>query len=321
MPNENNSSIVSDQIRDLTNRVHFAGRLAELEIAEGKTKKDVPYIRLTGAIQCSDDPADTYYFRSFAQAKKADGSDSKQYESIRNWAKEAVPMTKDKEGCTWVDASGSVYCQDYVNAQHQLQQNFEYRMSFFGPFKDYAKGIDLEGYIAGIRPEIKPGSDGEETGRAILRLISKERFGNNIIDFNNIIVPQEYADQLEDMGYVRGATATFFMNLVTTVEESKKKAGGFGEQRTTGATRKVEIVITGGNAAIDADEENALDGNTIKLAMAERKAHLDEIEAAGYQGGQKNKASGASESARTGFGTPSTAGKAPAVDDEGDFPF
>ena len=58
----------TDQIRQLVNKVHLAGALAELEVKEGQTQTGVPYLSLNGAIQCGESAVSTVRFRSFIKA-------------------------------------------------------------------------------------------------------------------------------------------------------------------------------------------------------------------------------------------------------------
>ena len=317
----------TDQIRQVRNRVHLAGRVAELTVTEGKTKKDIPYISLEGVIQCGDDAVYDVHFKTFSQAKKANGEDSKAYTNIKEWASKAIPMTKSKENCTWVDMVGSLRCRDFVSREGKLIQGIEYNMTLFNDFKEYACEIDLEGYIAGIKDEVRKNGDDEvETGRKIIRLFSREQIGTAIIDYTRIIVPKEYADQLEDNGFEQGRTATFYITLTPTQNSAPKKAG-IGQQRVTEGRAYLEPLMTGADMPIDEDSPEALPTALMKAGMNERKAHLKEIEDAGYQGGSSNNSSSASttSSNRGGNAFSSTAKKEKeaieAVDDDGEFPF
>ena len=67
----------TDQIRSLTNKIHLAGALAELDpIKTGSTKDGIPYIRLRGAIQCGPTAVYTRQFTAFIKSKKANGEDN-----------------------------------------------------------------------------------------------------------------------------------------------------------------------------------------------------------------------------------------------------
>ena len=309
----------TEQIRRLINNIHLAGRLGELEIKTGKTKKDIDYISLRGVIICGEEPVYSMRFRSFAQAKKSDGTDSKAYVNLCNWAKKAVPMTKNPEEFTWVDAKGSIRANDYVNQQGKLVEGYEINLNSFNDFTEYACELDFEGYIAGIKDETK-GEENDPTGRKILYLIGKNTIGNDIIELKNIIVPDEYAEALEENEYETGRTAIFFMTYIPNHKE-EIKSGGIGKQRVTSGTNYLEMVMTGADPVYSEDSDKSLSTALIKNARQERKTHLKEIEEKGYLGG----ADGDSDSDSSGgtsksSGVGQTRGKLETVDDD-EIPF
>ena len=315
----------TEQIRRLVNNVHLSGRLGELEVNEGVTEKGLDYISVKGTIVCGEDPVFTRRFSAWASEKKKDGSDNKNYPKIREWAKNAVPMTKDIEHPTWVDAQGSVATMDYVNAQGTLVQGLQYNISFFNDFKEYACTLDIEGYIAGILDETK-GDDEEPTGRKILHLISKNAIGNDIIDFNRynkIIIPQDLVGDFEEYGYEVGRTATFFISLLPAHKEEVKK-GGIGKQRVVGGQNYLEMIVTGADPMVPEDSNQALSTALIKNAKEQRKAKLKELENEGYQGGKSGNSKGSSSSSSSGSSSSKTGigvrGKLSTVEDD-EIPF
>lgn len=311
----------TDQIRQLTNKVHLAGALAELEIKEGQTKDGTDYISFTGAIQCGETPVSTVRFRSFIKAKKADGTDSKNYDKAKKWASKAVPMTKNKENCTFVDMIGSLTDNPYVSKDGTLVESFQYSTQLINDFNDYAAEIDLEGFVHSIVDETK-GEEGEKTGRKKMRLITRDMF-NNTMDMKNIIVPADLVEALEDNDYEKGCTATFFINLIPTQKEVVAKKGGIGAQRTTEGRNYLEMILVGADPVVDPESEDALSAKLIKNAMNERKNRLDEIKDAGYQGSSSSDSSSSTSSgSRTGIGnTKPSASKVAPVDDDDEFPF
>ena len=309
----------TEQIRRLINNIHLAGRLGELEIKTGKTKKDVDYISLRGVIICGEEPVYSMRFRSFAQAKKSDGTDSKAYVNLCNWAKKAVPMTKNPEEFTWVDTRGSIRANDYVNQQGKLVEGYEINLNSFNDFTEYACELDFEGYIAGIKDETK-GEDNDPTGRKILYLIGKNTIGNDIIELKNIIVPNEYAEALEENEYETGRTAIFFMTYMPNHKE-EIKSGGIGKQRVTSGTNYLEMVMTGADPVYSEDSDKSLSTALIKNARQERKTHLKEIEEKGYLGGADGDSdTGSSEETSKSSGVGQTRGKLETVDDD-EIPF
>ena len=271
----------NEQIRQLVNRVHLAGQLAQLEIKTGDSQKGIPYISLRGAVQCGTEPIYTVRFRSFCLKTKSDGTDNGLYSNIVKWAKEAIPMTKDKDNCTWVDLVGSINPNDYINKEGNLQETYEYNISFFSEFQKYYADIDIEGYIYSIKDEVD--REGSTTGRKRLRLISKTQIGNQAIDFKNIMIPEEYAYQLEDAGYEPGRTATFFITLTPNVRE-EPKSGGLGKQRITNGRAYLEYLMTGAREPVKEESKDALDKKVINNLLKERNNKLDAIKNEGYKG-------------------------------------
>lgn len=320
MPNNEKNT---DQIRQLTNKVRLAGAVAEIEYKEGLTKEtNIPYIQINGAIQCGENAVNTVKFKSFIKAQKADGSDSKNYTKVKKWVKECVPMTQNKNNCTFVDLQGSMVANDYVNREGKLIEGFTYNMQLFNDFTEYVCQIDMEGFIHSIIDETV-GEEGEATGRKKLRLISRDVY-RNTLDIKNIFIPKELVSAVEENEYEVGRTATFFVDLMPNKKEARVQVGGIGKQRITEGRAYLEMVMTGANLPIDEDSDKAIPAKLIKAAMNERKIHLKEIEDAGFQGSSEssnmtNSTSRNSVGAKT---TPAPAPKkAPVVDDDDDFPF
>lgn len=327
-----NSNTNTDQIRQLENKVHLAGVLAELsEINEGTTSTGIPYISFSGAVQCGPSAVETVRFRSFVKSKKSDGTDSKNFIKVKEWVKTAVPMTKDKEKATKVDMVGSLTDNPYVNNAGTLVEATQYNVQLFGEFKEYAAEIDLEGFIHSIVDETKGADSDELTGRQRLRLISRDIF-RNTLDIKNIIIPKDLVRPLRDEGYERGSTTTFYVTLTPNAAPAPAKKGGIGVQRsTTTGNSYLEWVMTGASEVIPSDDEKALSSKLIKDAMTERKTRLDEIKEAGYQGGSTSSSSSApaahAASAASAASRNSVSGKSnsevtmtPIVEDD-DFPF
>lgn len=304
----------NEQIRQLINRVHLAGQLAQLEVKKGNTQKGVPYISIRGAIQCGEEPIYTVYFKSFCQKTKSDGTDNKQYINIVNWAKDAIPMTKDKENCTWVDLVGSINPNDFINRENALQETYEYNISFFSEFKEYYADIDIEGYIYSIKDEVD--KEGSTTGRKRLRLISKTQIGNQAIDFKKIIIPEEYANQLEDAGYEPGRTATFFITLTPNVKE-EPKSGGLGKQRMTNGKATLEFLMTGAKEPIKEESKDALSKEVISNILKERNSKLDAIKNEGYKGNDTSNTSNTSNTSSD----ENKKNKFTEIQDDDEFPF
>lgn len=314
----------TDQIRSLANRVHLAGALAELsEAREGTTKDGTPYFSFQGVIQCGEGKIYEQRFKTFVKSKKTDGTDSKNFAKVKEWYANAVPMTKSNNP-TMVDMVGSLTDNPYVNSEGKLVEATQYNMVLFGEFKDYAAEIDLEGFIHSIIDETKGVDSDELTGRQRMRLISRDIFSNTL-DVKNIIIPKDLVEPLAQNDYERGATAKFFITLLPhDGAAAPVKGGGIGVQRVNTGASYLEWVMTGADAVIDSDSEQALKPEIVKAAMNVRKSNLDEIQSKGYQGN----ATSSTSTARTGVGSKTTTTKAASTNEEmedvlndDDFPF
>lgn len=310
----------TDQIRRLANSATLSGYLADIESKQGVDKNGVDYIRIRGQIQCGEDALITRNFSSFIKAKKSDGTDSENYEKVLDWVKHAVPMTKDKENATLVKLVGSLVANDYVSSDGELRENNIVSAQFFNDFDEFACNLDIEGYIKSIVDEERGSDDDKKpTGRKRLNLISMD-FYHNTLDIKNIIIPKEFVDALDDNGYVKGATAKMYISWVPNERsETKPKAKGFGQQRTTEGRRYLETVLTGGDIAYDEDEQENMIITTqmCKAMLNERASRLKELEEAGYQGSKGN----SSSSAPSGFGSKSSGKMSPVIDDDSEIPF
>lgn len=279
---------MSDKVRQMTNKVVLAGKVAELEVRKGVTEKKVPYISVKGAIQFGEHKAMTRNFEKFVQeySIKEDGSHKKNkaYPKVVEWADNAVSIAKSSyEAATEVSIQGTFATNDYINKENKLVEALKVDAAFFNEVgDDYKATADIEGYIQTITPETK-GEDQTETGRLRVTILTNDFFGN-IIPVKNIIVPAELRDDFED-GYEVGQTAKVFIDFVLHEGEAKpKKSGGIGVQRTTDGASYVEMILTGADSAIDEDDENAYSKEAVKIGLAERETSLKTIKDNGYQG-------------------------------------
>lgn len=305
---------MSDKVRQMTNKVVLAGKVAELEIREGTTEKKVPYISVKGVIQFGEHKAQTRNFEKFVMeySVKEDGShkENKAYPKIVEWAKKAKSVASTNyEEATEVSIQGAFATNDYVNKEEKLIEALKIDAAFFNDLDgDYKGTADIEGYIQSITPETK-GEDQTETGRLRVTIITNDFFGN-VIPVKNIIVPKELREAFED-NYEVGQTAKVFIDFVLHEgEEKPKKSGGIGVQRTTDGKSYVEMVLTGADPAIDEDEKDAFSREAVRIGMAERKSELDELKEKGYQGSSGKSISSASNTSKP---------KTPVTDD--DIPF
>ena len=294
---------MSDKVRQMTNKVVLAGKVAELEVRKGTTEKKVPYISVKGAIQFGEHKAQTRNFEKFVMeySIKEDGShkENKAYPKVVEWAEKAKSIAKTTyDEATEVSIQGAFAKNDYVNKEDKLVEGLKIEAAFFNDLDgDYKGTADIEGYIQTITPETK-GEDQTETGRLRVTILTNDFFGN-IIPVKNIIVPAELRDAFED-AYEVGQTAKVFVDFVLHEGEAKpKKAGGIGVQRTTDGKSYVEMILTGADPAMDEDEKDAFSREAVRIGMAERKAELDRVKEEGYKGGNGGGQSFSSASSNT----------------------
>lgn len=281
----------SDQIRRLTNRVVLSGALAEMESKKDKTRDGVPYVRVRGVIQCGETPIYKVSFTSFVKAQKTNGEDNDNYDTWLKWIADAVPMTEDKENPTMVKLIGSMTSNPYVGQDGKFHPNAtQNNMTWIYDFDEYACTFDVEGFVYSVTDEVRgKEDDAEETGRKKIRLLTTD-FYQNVLDIPNIYVPEEMVDSLEEFGYEKGATVSIYADWTPSENSTPVvKSKGFGKQRVSTGRSFLQLVLTGGDEAYDEDSEKAITPAMAKTMIAERKAQLEEIENAGYQGTKNDK--------------------------------
>lgn len=283
---------MSDKIRQTVNNVVLTGKVAEFEKRTGTVEKTgAPYISVKGVIQFGTSKAESRHFEKFVQEySEKDGKrkENKAYPKVVEWANKVKSIADSSyEEATAVSITGSFATNDYVNSEEKLIETLKIDAAFFNDVDgDYKGTADIEGYIQSILPETK-GDDKDETGRLRVTILTTDFFGN-IIPVKNIIVPSDLREGFED-GYEVGQTAKVYIDFVLNKAEPKpKKKGGLGIQRETEGKSYVEMILTGADPAIDEDEEGALSKEAVKIALAERKAALKELEEKGYQGSNKS---------------------------------
>lgn len=286
---------MSDKIRELVNQVVLTGKLAEIEVTEDKNKDKIPYISVKGAVQFGDSKILTHKFEKYVQEVKADGTDSRVYPKVKEFAKNAKSIAKfGFEEATEVSIQGSFVTNDYVNAEEKLIETLKIDAAFFNDVDgEYRGTADIEGYIQSILPETK-GEDKQETGRLRVTMLTTDFFGN-LVPVKHIIVPAELKGDFE-AGYEVGQTAKLYIDFTPSKTEAKpKKTGGIGKQRETDGKVYLEMIVTGADTAFDEDDAKAIDKKAIKIALAERKTKLDEIVNKGYQGSKGKSISNATQ--------------------------
>lgn len=312
---------MSDKIKAVVNEVHLAGKVAEAEVKTGLTKEDkIPYVSIKGAIQFGDTKVKTKRFETFVQQEKKGGGENKLYSPILAFANSVKSIVDtDFETATVIDLQGNFSANDYIDASDKLIESQRIDIKFFNEcdndIEKFKGTADIEGYIQTIAEETR-GEDKTETGRLRVSVITADFFGN-IVPIKNIVVPEHLHDAFLN-GYEVGQSAILYVDFIPNKAEAKpKKTGGLGVQRETDGKSYLEMVVTGASPAIDEDDPNGISQEAIKIALAERKASLNELVEKGYQGGKKDVRNNLGTKSAT---TPSTK-KKPAPVAEDDMPF
>ena len=302
---------VDEKVKPLINRVRLGGMLTSLsEMREGVSSDGVPYVSFSGKIACDPDGIIELPFRTFEKAKTKRGTDIKNYPLVIDWYKHAVAKENDPENATMLEVAGSLTDNPYVNKEGKLIEGYQYSMKYFSAFDKYKAEIDIEGYVASIVEEVK-GEEETPTGRMRMALISRDGF-NNVLHLQNLVIPADFVEALEDAGWEKGATIQAAIDIKPNEAPKVVQTSGFGKQHVVANRIRREFVITGGQNAFDEDSTRAISKAQAHSMMGERKAKLDEVEHGGYLGG---KTSG-------GTITRGSIGKnSPVLDDDDDMPF
>lgn len=274
----------SEQLRDFVNKVEVNGTLATLEVNEGETDKKIPYMSVKGEIQFGETGVETIKFKSFALAKKTDGTDSKAYKNLVDWVEKAVPMTKDKANATKTLFRGSFASNDFYTDKdggRVVESNVFNVNNFFNYEENYEEAtnaiVDFEGYVKAIADETK-GEDKTPTGRKRVTLVGLD-YRKEAIVLKNIIVEEDLAEDFVESVPV-GSTAKFSMGYFVHKGQVKKPTGGLGKQRVTEGRDYLELVLEGCSEVYEDDKE-VITPKILKELMNVREAKLAEIKAKG----------------------------------------
>jgi hypothetical protein len=89
---------------------------------------------------------------------------------------------------------------------------------------------------------------------------------------------------------------------------------------STSGNSYLEMILVGGSDPYDEDSKDALSPKIVRAMMAERTAHIKEVEANGYLGNKGNTASTGSTAKSGGFGKAKT-GSFTTIEDDDELPF
>lgn len=279
----------SEQLRDFVNKIDVNGTLATMEVKEGETENKVPYISVKGSIQFGETGVETLNFRSFALAKKTDGTDSKAYANLANWIEKAVPMTEDKANATKGLFRGSFASNDFYTDRDGgsvVESNIFNVSGFFDYDANFTEKnstnaiVDFEGYVKAIADETK-GEEKTPTGRKRVTLIGLD-YRKEAIVLKNIILTEDIAEDFMDLLPV-GSTAKFTLGYYVHKGQTKKPTGGLGKQRVTEGRDYLELVLEGCSDPYEDDKE-VITPKIMKELMNVREAKLAKIKEEGENG-------------------------------------
>lgn len=280
----------SEQIRDFINRETVNGTLATLEIKEGKTSSDVPYLSVKGEIQFGETGVETLKFRSFATAQKSDGTDSKAYTNLSSWVEKAIPMTQDKANATKNLFRGVVASNDFYTDKDggTVVESNVFNVNSFGDYDENFTGsdnatnaiVDIEACVKAIADETK-GEDKTPTGRKRVTLVGLD-YRKEAIVLKNVILPEDIAEDFMDLVPV-GSTAKFTLGYYIHKGTAKKATGGIGKQRVTEGRDYLELVIEGCSDPYE-DDKDVITPKKMKELMNVREIKLNRIKEEGENG-------------------------------------
>jgi len=313
--------------KKMKNEVTLAGSILSFEkdkvtglnYREGVTKTGAKYISFKGQIAVGDNSDYGVRFNCFLSSLKKDGTPSKLYQPAVDWVKSAVAKIDNAESYTRVEMKGSLADAPYVRQDNELNADYvEYSVTRFYPFREYKANIAIDGYISSIGDEVD--YEGEETGRKVMKVITRDNFGKTI-ELNKVFVPESFVADIERANWEPKATVPMEINLeVKTVTRTVATTSGFGKASKDTSSDKTwkEMVVCWGDNAYE--DERALTVAEVKEMTKERQDRLDRIKAEGYKGagavGSRTSANGSNSSA--GFGS-STNVKTEATDEEMNF--
>lgn len=297
---------MSEQMRQLTNKVILSGKLAELKVTEGNNKNKVPYISLEGKVRFGPDTIHEQEFKLYVQKFNSEGKENKNYPKITEFAAKNAALTIAKttyEEAAEVKMEGNFAINDYVNSKNELKESIRIEGKFLNDCDKNSDGTSVydaigvvEGYIESIIPETR-GEDANPTGRLKVALLTNDFFGN-LIPMRNLYVESDMADDFGSI-YEVGQTAKFTIQYISSKSQKETKKTAFGKMHVD-ETNYLQMIIIGGDEPFDSDDERAISSATIKAAKLARQEQLDAIKAEGYKGNKNNgngKSSGSSVAA------------------------
>lgn len=276
------------------NTVNIVGVLKELYIEEKVTSDKRGYVQgkaiiavdqeIDGAMVENEIPV-----RMFSMKKKKDGTDNAVYAAIvrmkENFTSLAAAETPSQASRVAITSGQLQENCWYDKTKGTVRTGFQISSNFMNKAKDEQNNcatFELTGVIGQISEETD--RNGDETGNVLVKLIvvGYPRNNNGYVEVINLVAKSPLAVEHIRNNWNQGDTVRVagIVNIsyhVTTWKEEQ----GFGDaiERTKTETKK-ELIITSGSAT-GFDEENSYDSDSIKIALNERSARLEELKTKG----------------------------------------
>ena len=317
------------ELRQSSNKAILIGKLMDMEINTGTTKKGDGWIGVKRIVKSiSDGKENENEVKLFATDKS---KLHKSYSTIANEYKTAKLV--GEENADRIKIEGELIFEKYsskksgkISTSRKIKGVFVNRIDSTDVIDEV--GAEVECVVVDSKPELD--KDGIETGRLEVKLMTVG-YGNNIIEFERTFVNEGLADVFPTV-YNNGDTAKFIFHAFNyseakkdVEEDTSEPTMGFGQglknKLSTSKNFVNELNIIGGQmpqceeGKFYTEEEIAYMKKLIQLKNDELMGELDGTPQTQQQAPQQNMAFG------SGLGTPAQSPSTPAPIDDEDIPF
>lgn len=276
----------------MTNKVELIGKVAEIEVREGKTKKEVPYVSGTIKIETSQDNIIPVDF--FAQKVNAKGNESPLYKSLLTVAKDyksIADVGREEASIVKID-SGEVIENIFSPDGTGIFRGFKINSNFFNrKTEEPMNKFTIEGIFLNAREEIEKDVP---TGTLIVSLLYLGyENAPHVLDF--------YVSNPAGVEYIKntvseGQLIKFAGKVIVSEEITEKtETAAFGEPIVT-YSRKISRRLEVSSAGAPVDAPHSMDD--IQKFLATREGNITTIKA---NAAAKNTSSAQSKPAASNF--------------------
>lgn len=293
-----------EKTNESQNEVIITGILNELDIVEGKSAEDQPYVRGTAYIRVDQEiegevKENIIPVKMFSMMyKKGTKEVSKLYTRILNYKNEfkSLAIVDSPSEASRVTVTASISENSFYNeSTDSIITGFQVSSNFINKAKDSDKEgakFVFSGVVINTNSEVN--SDGEETGRLFVKLGVIGYGGKiNIITLTATGSKKEHIEnnwETKDTVKVAGV-----LNMSKEVKVFRDDTG-FGEpiEKTKTITCN-ELVITGGSAS-GLEDDYSYDATDIATLLEERKVYLETLKTKAKNKSKSNSKSSSSNS-------------------------